>query len=67
LHEAVHSKAFKSCPNVKKNRSKAFEIILDRIGPDKKFPVDLNAPDKDGNTLLHYAVLSGECTLLIFS
>ena len=61
LHEVVHPKAFNSCPIIKKNRSKYFEIILSSIESNQKIPIDVNALDSEGNTLLHYAILSGEC------
>lgn len=59
LHEVVHPKAFKSCNHLKKNRSKYFEILVGGVGSsNKKLPIDVNARDKDGNTLLYYAIVS---------
>lgn len=59
LHEIVHPKAFKSCNHLKKNRSKYFEILVGGAGsPNNKLPIDVTARDKDGNTLLYYAIVS---------
>jgi len=61
LHEVVHPKAFNSCPIIRKNRSKYFEILLGTIESNKNISINVNALDSEGNTLLQYAILSGEC------
>lgn len=61
LHEIMHPRAFESCKTLKKNRSKYFDILVGgHETPNKKLPIDVNARDKEGNTLLYYAIVSSE-------
>ena len=61
LHEAVHPKAFIASKSLKKNRSKYFNILMGEITPNSKLlPIDVNAQDREGHTLLHYAVISSK-------
>ena len=65
LHEIMHPRAFESCKTLKKNRSKYFEILVGgHETPNKKLPIDVNARDKEGNTLLYYAIVSSELIII---
>lgn len=55
LHEVVHPDAVEA----KKNRSKYFDILMGKSSI-QDFPIDINALDEEGKTLLHHAIASGK-------
>jgi len=66
VHEILHPDAIEFCKTLKKNRSKYLDIILggsltkkDSVEPQYKLPIDVNARDEEGNTLLQNAIASG--------